>query len=415
MVEGTIRPIVWADEPTEWPTVPEWMSFHRLSEIERCPRRAALRTANYPDLWERHGYPPKLRLSNLLGQIVHSSVRTIGTDLANNGCLSASDGRAVSLLIQWGGLTQLIHRSFEVKLTEQSENPRGIGVRRALREALERRIPMMREQVQIMLSQLQLAPSVSAAREKAQTTAVDSRGLRTHSELELRSPSLRWLGIVDYVTVGEDHCEIIDFKTGEPDEEHKLQIRIYALLWASDQRFNPAHVLADKLTLSYPNQSIDVPAPSDRELQKLTETLAERTAAARSVMQAWPPRAKPSPENCAFCDVRHLCSTYWTPEAQRQLSKPSSDATEYCDLQLRITGRQAMKSWKGIVSSSSTLPIDAPVILRTSVFDNSIDEILLSNPGNEIRLLDARLNTTPTDGSPAILSASERTEGFLLR
>src|ERR1700722_20128394 len=135
MAHGNMSPIIWANEPAEWPTVPEWMSFYRLLEIERCPRRTALKAANYPDLWEHHGYPPKLRFSTLLGQIVHSSVTTIGTNLADNGCLSALDDRAVSLLTQWGGLSQLIQNSIETVLNEQSQNPRGITVRRALREA----------------------------------------------------------------------------------------------------------------------------------------------------------------------------------------------------------------------------------------------------------------------------------------
>jgi CRISPR/Cas system-associated exonuclease Cas4 (RecB family) len=342
-------------------------------------------------------------------------VRTIGTNLANGGCLSASDARAVSLLTQWGGLTQLIQKSVQAVLNEQSKNPRGIAVRRALHEAFERRISAMREQVQITLSRLPLAASVSAPREKSKLAVVDSKWLKTHSELELRSPALHWVGVADYVTVSEDHCEIIDFKTGEPDEEHKLQIRIYALLWANDQRFNPARVLADKLTLSYGSRSIDVPAPHESELENLNQTLADRTETARNVMRAQPPQAKPSVENCTFCDVRHLCRTYWTQETQRQLSEHLSPTAEYTDLQLRITSRQAVKSWKGIVSSSSALPKDAPVILRTSVFDSSIDDALLANPAKELRLLDVRVSNAPTDGSPAILTASDRTEGFLLR
>jgi CRISPR/Cas system-associated exonuclease Cas4 (RecB family) len=391
------------------------MSFYRLLEIERCPRRAALRAANYPDLWTRHGYPPKLRLFNLIGQVVHSSVRTIGTNLANGGCLSASDARAVSLLTQWGGLTQLIQKSVELVLNEQSTNPRGIAGRPALHEALQRRIPAIREQVQIMLSRLPLAASVSAPRDKSKLAAVDSKLFRTHSELELRSPSLHWVGVADYVSVSEDHCEIIDFKTGEPDEEHKLQIRIYALLWANDQRLNPARILADKLTLSYSSRSIDVPAPHESELEKLNQTLAHRTETARNAMQAEPPQAKPSPENCAFCDVRQLCSTYWTQETQRQLSEHFSSTGGYTDLQLSAISRHAVKSWKGIVTSSPTLPPDTPVILRTSIFDSSVDDALSANPGKELRLLDVRVSNAPTDGSPAILTASDRTEGFVVR
>ena len=38
------------DAPAMW-------SYSSLKDVEGCPRRYALSRADYPDLWDQHGYP----------------------------------------------------------------------------------------------------------------------------------------------------------------------------------------------------------------------------------------------------------------------------------------------------------------------------------------------------------------------
>jgi PD-(D/E)XK nuclease superfamily len=414
-MEQQTRAIVWAQEPSKWPDAPEWMSFYRLRESETCPRRAALKSGAYPDIWNRLGYPPKPRLPALIGQVVHSSLRTLGAKFAKAGCSSASEPGAAALLKTLGGLSQIIRKSLDIVLAEQLQNPRGLASRKRLFEVLEAHMPQAREQVQLKLSHLQFAKSVVAA--TGNQDDIPSRALhRSHSEVELRAPVLRWVGVADYIALFEDYCEIVDFKSGEPDEEHKLQILIYALLWARDQKLNPDRRIANRLTLLYENRTVDVPAPSENELHDLEGQIQTRTQLARSGFSALPPEARPSPNNCRFCDVRHLCSEYWKPQTQQQLAEHESSPSDYADIEARIISQQGMKCWKAIAVSSKALLHGTPILLRTSVFDNSLDEVLLSEAGqHHVRILDGRLANRPSDGSPTLVTISEGSEGFLVK
>ena len=106
---------------------------------------------------------------------------------------------------------------------------------------------------------------------------------KSHFEVELRVPSLGWFGVADYIDLSEDRCNIVDFKTGAPEEDHKSQLLIYAVLWARDREINANGHIADKLTLSYPSGKVDMAAPSEAELKELEEKIKKRTKAVREV------------------------------------------------------------------------------------------------------------------------------------
>src|SRR2546430_2535646 len=52
-----------AVSPSTWPSPPTEMSVSTLRELEACPRRWALSSARYPEIWDRVGYPPKLNIA----------------------------------------------------------------------------------------------------------------------------------------------------------------------------------------------------------------------------------------------------------------------------------------------------------------------------------------------------------------
>lgn len=416
MVHAETKSIVWADEPTKWPPPPRWMSFYRLRDIESCPRRAALHSASYPEIWNRPSYPPTLRFSALVGQVVHSSVRMLSAKLADNGCQSASDVGAVAVLTKLGGLSHIIRQAIETAFNEQSDNPRAIASRLALRDAVQAHLPQIREQVQVTLGRLCFGRPSSIVYERAERTGTQATSLRrSYYEVELRAPDLAWVGVADHISVLGDCCEIIDFKSGDPDEDHKLQVLIYALLWARDHKLNPEGRVANKLTISYRTGAVDVPAPSESRLGELEHELRERSEGARRAISRSPTEARPSVENCSYCDVRHLCGAYWNQETIQRLSNQNAPPNAFTDVQANIVSQHAKKCWKGVVLSSSTLPPKKPILLRTSVFDNSIDDAFSGRPGGKVRILGARLTSASADSSPAVLTMSEKSEAFLVR
>src|SRR6266446_3100244 len=91
--------------PSVWPSPPDDMTFSTLNAIEACPRRWALQTANYPDLWNGIGYPPKVVIQALSGTIVHSVTETVTQELTRAGCSSVTEASAIGVMRALGGYT----------------------------------------------------------------------------------------------------------------------------------------------------------------------------------------------------------------------------------------------------------------------------------------------------------------------
>src|ERR1051325_11146603 len=80
-------PFAWSViSPVAWPEAPVQMTVTTLVEIEACPRRWALSRAAYPELWPGQGYPPRVQIGALAGNVVHSTLEVITTALIEAGC-----------------------------------------------------------------------------------------------------------------------------------------------------------------------------------------------------------------------------------------------------------------------------------------------------------------------------------------
>lgn len=115
---------------------------------------------------------------------------------------------------------------------------------------------------------------------------------------------------IDALILSETTCEIIEYKTGQPKQEHKEQVRLYNLLWARDSQLNPSARKANRLSLAYTTGDIAVQPLADSELDILEQTVISRTDVALQAVRPTPPPARPSIQNCSHCSVRQLCSDY---------------------------------------------------------------------------------------------------------
>ena len=105
------------------------MNFHFLLEAERCPKAAALRHAEYPQIWTKHGYPDKPHASAITGRIVHASVERIARELALDHCVRLQDPKAIEVLKKMGGYSTVISQFTESVLATFADNPRYIQIR----------------------------------------------------------------------------------------------------------------------------------------------------------------------------------------------------------------------------------------------------------------------------------------------
>src|ERR1035437_6208974 len=387
-------------EPRAWPGLPSMRSFSVLREIESCPRRWALGAAEYPTVWDGTGYPPLLSVKALEGQVIHEAVKRIAAALSEGGCHSIRDSAAVEVLRDVGGFTKVLHRVIEQVVGRHRTNPRMARVQEQLGAALVREVPIMRQQVQSHLLHVDLAPRHSSRQPGNGRNAQAPLGDGSYSELRLHSEHLSWVGIVDMLQVGDGKCSIWEFKSGNPDEKHHEQLRSYALLWIDDKVRNPAGIPVEKLVLSYADRRFDLAPPGPEALAAFRDELRGRISAAARAGSETPPPARPDPEQCFFCDVRHLCKEYWAilPTWRRS----SGIADEFGDIEVTVGSKRGPRSWDAVIVTSAWLPRLSPVVLTlTTTGDPSASGVASDVPA---RMLNVRLLQQPgdTEGLPLI-------------
>ena len=393
------------------------MSFFVLHGLETCPRQWALSAAEYPNIWDKRGYPRPLRRATIEGTVVHLSLQNIAYALAQRGCSSLADENAVSTLRELGGYTAVVFKSLDQVLRSYEANPRATPMLEAMRSRLESRIPELRAKVQKLLARIDPKPSSSGSRTRSDRRAGTARrelANGVYTEIELRADQLGWHGVADLITISDTACEIRDFKTGALAENHQFQLQVYALLWARDRQLNPKGRLATRLVLSYDWGDTDVPALGDDELRLLEDELRGKTTRALADLHYDPPEARPSPDNCSYCPVRQLCEDYWAWHAQ-QSSDNQSYKNGYGDIQMKVSGQHGPRSWDGVVEAGLGLKAGLPILLRTAEIASAVGS------GQQLRLLNVHVSRDDEDvaevnDSPPLIVATmgASSEAFLV-
>lgn len=391
------------------------MNFHYLVRAEECPRSAALRHATYSQLWNRRGYPDKPGLAALSGMVMHRAIARIIRALADSGIGSFEDSRSVAILKSLGGYSKVIAESVTDVTQSLAGNPRFDLVRSWSLSRLNNRLPAIREQVQLQLSRLKwkLQPPPVDPTDDLDTDAVAGDRLPleqgTHFEVELRHPGIKWRGFADLVELCDDLCTIEDFKSGEPSDDHLLQVQIYALLWCHDEELNPTKTAVDKLVICYPNGDRIVPY-NKRDGGKLAQELQARTNAVRKAVSGPESQANLDAERCPKCDVRHLCPDYWTGNRPASVDSASPERVQLDDVQLALRSRKGQNTWSAECQLSNHVPVGSTVLLRWTPKDCSVLDDLL--PGSEVRLSGALISNSE-DARLQIVSCSTATDLIL--
>ncbi|MXZ55226.1 MAG: PD-(D/E)XK nuclease family protein, partial [Gammaproteobacteria bacterium] len=208
-----------------WPKPPTLWSFSALEEVKQCPRRYALKRASYPDLWDRPGYPERVSEAGIVGVVVHEGVQVVLLALNRAGCASLADAKAVQVIRQLGGYTEIATEALDAHLEQLTPNPRMSSQVDRLRQRLGHRCAEMRQAIQALVSQspiIRTKPDVVGAR--SADHPVSSRlAVGTHPEATLVAQADRFTGRLDLLAVHPEHADIIDFKTGEHSQRHTRQ------------------------------------------------------------------------------------------------------------------------------------------------------------------------------------------------
>jgi len=336
------------------------------------------------------------------------ALEIITKQFSRAGVPSLSDPSAPQVLRELGGYTRVVEECVEGILKRYVDNPRAGALMEHAQRTLRGQVPTLRGRVQSMLSRLRLPNSAPSA---TTVLAEKSGGPRSrlplvdgiHTEVEIRAKSVGWKGKVDLLVLGDDACEITDFKTGAADEAHKCQVRAYAVMWRLDDELNPLGRAVDRLVLAYESQDVDVAPPSSSEIDYISRDMLARRQAVESALAARPPSARPSKESCRNCGVRQLCDVYWTGATQ-----VASDARHYGDVELVITGRHGPTSFDAEVVRAPVSPPAKTAVLRVNDADGFV-------AGTRLRVLDCSLSRDPdVEGAPLIVGVGVYSECFQL-
>ena len=402
----SLHPVWYARPPKARPSEPAWMSVSTLLNIEACPRRWSLSLSEYPDIWERIGYPPKPYLATLAGQVIHSALELITKSLDQAGCSSTHDPLFVTVLRNLGGFTRIVETKIEQLTSSLSVNPRAQYTLGQVAGRLRAKVPELRTRLQMLIGKLQIQSGERIIQKSkiglASRTPL-SAGM--HAEVELRAGTLRWHGYVDLINLSDKACEIIDFKTGEANEDHEFQAHVYNLLWSRDTYLNPTGRPVDRLLLSYFDSEVEITALDESALRDLEYDLANRTEEALNLIREEPPLARPSLQNCRFCPVRQICDDYWIAVTQRKITaerleqSSSNQQMTFGDFEVTLRERQSLTLWFGEVVVGAQMPPGTSVYVQFS--DTNIKLLKVLDIGKRLRLIEANLiNQTDGQNSP---------------
>ena len=292
----------WPDPPTRW-------HYTALKDVEACPRRWALSNATYPELWSGRGYPTRPSPAVLTGRVIHRSAESIIRSLTSAGCTGLEEPTSAVVLRGLGGISCVVDSHLEAELNDLQTNPRAARMSDSLKRYLTEHVPSMRTAVQQLLRSVE---RISPRRHRSFAgTAQPSRlSPGTYPEQVVEDEALSFMGVIDLLEVTEDGAEIADFKSGSPDPTHEEQVRCYSAAWRYDATRNPEGRPATRLRIAYPSGSIEI-APDGIDDDGTRNALRARLSVATEALEHETPDARPTPENCGFCSVRHLCDEYW--------------------------------------------------------------------------------------------------------
>lgn len=387
-----------------WPRAPSLWSYSSLGVAEECPRRWMLSRADYGDLWGGHGYPSRPALAALKGSVVHRCLELLLTAFHDRGCSSVADPAAVEAIRGLGGYSKLVESVIAEEIAALKDNPRAADMGPALTRQMTKGISRIRERVQMAISRARLAPVDGGLGMDPKGTDEVGITCGSHTEVELRGDELRLIGRADLITIRETGCTITDYKTGEPSEDHADQLRLYGLLWSRDRRVNPSRIPIEALVVSYATHDHSIDAPSAADLAGLASEIKSRIATTEKQLALRPPPARPKPEICRFCDVRHLCDDYWMTVGPTLDVEPMESSTSFVDCEGEIVRRNGPASWVLSLEGEPAL-----ALLRTT------DERAEFNVGDRVRLLGVAAGTVQAEGaSPVVLTMTPFSEAFLV-
>ena len=395
--------------PVKWPAPPSWLSFTAFREIETCPMRWGLTNADYTADWcSDAGYPLKPNHAAIRGLVIHRVIETLVRASVTQPERELS-ARLVAVLRQLGGLSAVISKMLDDVLGSYYGNPRAKPLVNQYRQGTVALPPLVGARIQSTLRSLATLSVSSRQRRttdnnQSQSSSNGRLAPGVYPEVTLYSGH-RWFGKIDLLLINADVIRIEEIKSGKPKPEDEEQILVYAWLWWRDEARNPARTSASQLAIRYPDQTINIPAPSESELKAFETKLLERSSNELGSIERGVFTANPGIDTCRYCQVRQLCDRYWTEIMP--LARPDSATVDLDVVVVRIV---TPRTWEVQISNGSPFESAEHILLKGNL------PTLTVSAESLLRVIDA-FPVQPTEGGRGemrVVRIGNRSEVFVV-
>ena len=287
--------------PTKWAEPPSTWSSTSIEDVEACPRRWQLLRS----CWGEHDrFPVRPSPAAIEGQIVHDALDRLTRACGQRGNPAFGSAEFAAALTDadfFPGFARAV-AEWQQRLMAHPRPGPAFRLRVTADELANRAVRMFREQYKPEEA------FTSEAAERATAIPADMKMLlrqkRALSEVKLTHPQLPFLGILDRVQQAADGVEIVDFKTGRPNEKHQRQLQRYALVWWRATGDLPARISAQYL------DGVASWLVTQEALMAVEVDLATQIPLLADTLRARPAGAKPGIA-CHTCPVRARCDAGW--------------------------------------------------------------------------------------------------------
>jgi CRISPR/Cas system-associated exonuclease Cas4 (RecB family) len=289
------------------PTPPQHWTFSSLQAWRDCPRRWWLLRAHYPNA--PTPYPQRVFLGALQGRLVHDAILAFAQHIR---AASAVGQFSYPEVRQTFRVRQVMRDRLRMISQELERNPRVDPRRLTSKVSLDDCVNAFKRIVsalplEALLSRESPVAMDEEAEEGPETIAEKPRHARVLTEghevwLEVPAPPIA--GRLDRSNKGM----IVDYKTGDPQDSDREQLRFYAVLFWLATGCVPVSLVSVYGTVG---TVVRHAVPDRVELESLRDAYsAEITAAVRELTRGLP-RALPEEDKCRKCAVRQVCDVYW--------------------------------------------------------------------------------------------------------
>ena len=369
-------------------------SASTLNEVEECPKRFALRRANFPEIWSRAGFPNRISAAQVKGIVVHEVVSMIMNSVQISS--ESPEMCIMSFLKERGGYLELLKITLEKELLSASSNPRAELMVETIRREVLADLSELRGQVQYFVKEsINKVPAINTRLDNLEINGKASNTFQIppiNSEYKIVDSEFPIEGYLDLLLTNEDIDHIIDYKTSKTIHgEYSDQLSLYAWLWnrsAKNLRKGDCRIeviSGANLSESRVIKIDDLPTIQINVLDRIKS--AEQSITGEIA-------AKPSIDSCKFCAVKVLCSPYWN------MNENQSTEAKWSDMRIKTMGNLGGNAW-----SVSILSDDTPAMLIVGDRDDGSIEI-----GQEFRLLNAYKNEDEETG--VVIRLSQNSEIF---